>query len=148
MTITTTTFDAIHLCAFELHSAQCPSVQTVLLTDELWDVIGVVCNTCRTHLWLNNRRHSILGRARPEFPTREAYLAWNVETDRAFFASLPPCPVCRSGRFTRYVTNVPEQPLICPESGLAITDARWINVSSRYAGTPVYWYEEELATAI
>jgi hypothetical protein len=145
--ITTTTFDSIHLRAFELHSAQCASVQTVFLTDELWDVVGVVCDVCRTHLWLDNRRHPILGRARPDFPSREAYLAWNAETDREFFASLPRCPACRSGRFTRYVTNVPDPQPTCADTGRPITDARWVNVSDRYAGTAVYWYQEDSVAA-
>lgn len=116
---------------------------TLVLTDELWDVIGVACNNCDNHLWLNNRQNSILGKPRPSFPTREAYLAWNAATDREFFASLPPCNVCGVGRFASFVTNVPPRPLLCRVNGREITQARWENVTERYAGARVFWYEED-----
>lgn len=122
--IAATTFDVLHLRPFDLHSPECADVETLFLADELWNVIGVECDVCRNHLWLDNRRHSILGRPRPPFPSREAYLAWNAATDLEFFASLPACNLCGDGHFTRYMTNVPPRPLICCSTGRVITYAR------------------------
>jgi hypothetical protein len=71
------------------------------------DTLGGQCSCCHTIIWVNGRKHPILGE---ELPTSlegggPAYRAYYQGKLKRFLLSLPPCPSCGKTEYDLFINN-------------------------------------------
>ena len=71
------------------------------------DTLGGQCSCCHTIIWVNGRKHPILGE---ELPTcleggGPAYRAYYQDKLKRFLLSLQPCPSCGETEYDLFINN-------------------------------------------
>lgn len=124
---------------------KCNKLTTFYLAPQTGSVIGIGCRHCNTILWFDNWENKIFNKMWNinTAINRNEYLKIKTQIEDEFINSLPFCPVCHKNAYSKFITNVLEQPILCGQCNEYFTCTKWVNVTNEFAAEQIFWYSDE-----